>query len=248
MSEKWKVMLKNNKIPEIDLEKKRKTMETIKLEIATTEIIGKENYVQKVKRYLPFINKTTLLVQLVMLVIGMFVIRTTTFERTRLILSLVMPILAFLQIMEIQKSFKYSMYEIEMSCKIDLKELISIKLLINTIINLTIMTIFTGMAGIKFGNESYLLIIYFLVPFIVTNSINIKVTKLLKNKSNEIVNGTVMILMNLVLLVLNMNFPSVYEAASNVVWISLLVITTMYFIKSIIEFYEKEEDYIWNLQ
>lgn len=63
MSENWKEILKNNKIPEIDLEKKRKTIETIKLEIATTEIIGKENYIQKVKRYLPFINKSTLFIQ-----------------------------------------------------------------------------------------------------------------------------------------------------------------------------------------
>jgi len=37
--------------------------------------------------------------------------------------------------MELEKSFKYNMYEIEMSCKMDLKELISIKLIINTFIN-----------------------------------------------------------------------------------------------------------------
>ena len=88
-----------------------------------------------------------------------------------------------------------------MSCKMDLKELISIKLLVNTIINLIIMTVFASLTAVHFGNEIYLLIIYFLVPFMITNVINIGVMKLSKNKSNEIINITVTLLLNIVLLI-----------------------------------------------
>lgn len=248
MNKKWKETLKTKDMPEIDSAKKKKAIEELKIQIEATTITVKENYMQKIKRYFPYINKSTFLIQFIVLIMGMFVITSTTYEKTRLILSTVMPVLAFLQIMELQKSFKYNMYEIEMSCKMDLKELISMKLIISTVINLCIMTIFACMTGIEFECESYLLIIYFLVPFIITNIINIKLTKLLKNKSNEITNITAMLLVNIVLFVLNMNFPYVYEAASSLVWIMLLVITTLYFIKLIMELYEKEEEYIWNLQ
>ena len=193
-------------------------------------------------------NKTTFLIQFILLILGIFVIKSSTFERARLILSLVMPILAFLQIMELEKSFKYNMYEIEMSCKMDLKELISIKLIVNTIINLVIMTILASLTAIHFENEIYLLIIYFLVPFMITNIIDICAIKLSKNKSNEIINITVTSLMNTILLILNIKFPCIYETSNILVWISLLCITIFYFIKSVYKFYEEEEGYIWNLQ
>ena len=130
--------------------------------------------------------------------------------------------------MELEKSFKYNMYEIEMSCKMDLKESISIKLIINTFINLCIMTVFAVMTGTHFEQESYVLILYFLVPFMITNVANILTMRLLKNKSNDIVNMTI--------------------TSSVLVWLGLLIITVFYFIKAVCQFYEEEDNYIWNLQ
>ena len=244
MNENWKEIF--NKI-EIDEERKKESIEKLKIEISKSDIIVKENYFEKVKRYFPFMNKTTFVIQFILLLIGIVVIKTMNFEKTRLILSLVMPILAFLQIVELEKSLKYNMYEIEMSCKMNFNELISIKLIINTIMNLIIMTIFASLTAVYFENEIYLLIIYFLVPFMLTNVINIRVTKLLKNKSNETINITVMILINIILFIINIKFPCVYETSSIFIWIGLLFITVFYFAKSVYEFYE-EEDYIWNLQ
>ena len=193
-------------------------------------------------------SKITFLFQFILLLVGILVIKSMNFEKTMLILSLVMPILAFLQIMELEKSFKYNMYEIEMSCKMDLKELISIKLIINTFINLCIMTVFAVMTGTHFEQESYVLILYFLVPFMITNVANILTMRLLKNKSNEIVNMTIMLLINAILFKINIKFPSVYETSSVLVWLGLLIITVFYFIKAVYQFYEEEDDYIWNLQ
>ena len=82
----------------------------------------------------------------------------------------------------------------------------------------------------------------------ITNVINIGVMKLSKNKSNEIINITVTLLMNIVLLILNIKFPGVYEMSSILVWIGLLCITVFYFTKAVYSFFEDEEDYIWNLQ
>ena len=139
--DKWREILNKRESPSIDENKKRQSIEILKMEIANTEITVKESYFEKIKRYIPFMSKITFLFQFILLLVGILVIKSMNFEKTRLILSLVMPILAFLQIMELEKSFKYNMYEIEMSCKMDLKELISIKLIINTFINLCIMTV-----------------------------------------------------------------------------------------------------------
>ncbi len=246
--DKWRDILNKRELPIIDENKKRKSIKNLKMEIANTEITVKESYFEKIKRYIPFMSKITFLFQFVLLLVGILVIRSMTFEKTRLILSLVMPILAFLEIMELEKNFKYNMYEIEMSCKMDLKELISIKLIINTIINLCIMTILAVVTGTHFEQESYVLILYFLVPFMIANVANIILIRLLKHKSNETVNMTIMLLINAILFILNIKFPSVYETSSVLVWLGLLMITVFYFIKAVYRFFEEEDDYIWNLQ
>lgn len=246
--DKWREILNKRELPSIDENKKRQSIEILKMEIANTEITVKESYFEKIKRYIPFMSKITFLFQFILLLVGILVIKSMNFEKTRLILSLVMPILAFLQIMELEKSFKYNMYEIEMSCKMDLKESISIKLIINTFINLCIMTVFAVMTGTHFEQKSYVLILYFLVPFMITNVANILTMRLLKNKSNEIVNMTIMLLINAILFKINIKFPSVYETSSILVWLGLLIITVFYFIKAVCQFYEEEDNYIWNLQ
>lgn len=246
--DKWREILNKRELPNIDENKKRQSIKILKMEIANTEITVKESYFEKIKRYIPFMSKITFLFQFILLLVGILVIKSMNFEKTRLILSLVMPILAFLQIMELEKSFKYNMYEIEMSCKMDLKELISIKLIINTFINLCIMTLFAVMTGTHFEQKSYVLILYFLVPFMITNVANILTMRLLKNKSNDIVNMTIMLLINAILFKINIKFPSVYETSSVLVWLGLLIITVFYFIKAIYQFYKEEDDYIWNLQ
>ena len=246
--DKWREILNKRELPSIDENKKRQSIEILKMEIANTEVIVKESYFEKIKRYIPFMSKITFLFQFILLLVGIVVIKSMTFEKTRLILSLVMPILAFLQIMELEKSFKYNMYEIEMSCKMDLKELISIKLIINTFINLCIMTVFAVATGTHFEQESYVLILYFLVPFMITNVANIVTMRLLKNKSNEIVNMTIMLLVNAILFIINIKFPIVYETSSVLVWLGLLIIIVYYFIKVLYQFYEEEDNYIWNLK
>ena len=246
--DKWREILNKRELPSIDENKKRQSIEILKMEIANTEVIVKESYFEKIKRYIPFMSKITFLFQFILLLVGIVVIKSMTFEKTRLILSLVMPILAFLQIMELEKSFKYNMYEIEMSCKMNLKELISIKLIINTFINLCIMTIFAVATGTHFEQESYVLILYFLLPFMITNVANIVTMRLLKNKSNEIVNMTIMLLVNAILFIINIKFPIVYETSSVLVWLGLLIIIVYYFIKVLYQFYEEEDNYIWNLK
>ena len=246
--DKWREILNKRELPSIDENKKRQSIEILKMKIANTEITVKESYFEKIKRYIPFMSKITFLFQFILLLVGILVIKTMNFEKTRLILSLVMPILAFLQIMELEKSFKYNMYEIEMSCKMDLKESISIKLIINTFINLCIMTVFAVMTGTHFEQGSYVLILYLLLPFMITNVANILTMRLLKNKSNDIVNMTIMLLINAILFKINIKFPSVYETSSVLVWLGLLIITVFYFIKAVCQFYEEEDNYIWNLQ
>ena len=248
MNNNWDKILKKNIVPEIDENKKNKAIEKLKIEIANTDIEIKESYFQKIIKQIPFINKITLFTQTLLLIIGILIINYTSFENTRLLLSLVMPILAFFQITEMQRSFKYNMYEIEMACKVNLGEVITTRLIIMTIINLVIITLFAIITGVKFQTGINLIIVYLLVPFLVTNVVSIEVSKILKNKQNDVSNMSIVVIINMLLFILNIRFPYIYESSSIFIWIVVLLTSGFYLIKNIYQIFEKEEDYIWNLQ
>ena len=248
MNNNWDKILKKNIVPEIDESKKNKAIEKLKIEIANTDIEIKESYFQKIIKQIPFINKITLFTQTLLLIIGILIINYTSFENTRLLLSLVMPILAFFQITEMQRSFKYNMYEIEMACKVNLGEVITTRLIIMTIINLLIITLFAIITGVKFQTGINLIIVYLLVPFLVTNVVSMEVSKLLKNKQNDVSNMSIVVIINMLLFILNIRFPYIYESSSVFIWIVVLLTSGFYLIKNIYQIFEKEEDYIWNLQ
>jgi len=91
--DKWREILNKRELPSIDENKKRQSIEILKMEIANTEITVKESYFEKIKRYIPFMSKITFLFQFILLLVGILVIKSMNFEKTRLILSLVMAIL-----------------------------------------------------------------------------------------------------------------------------------------------------------
>ena len=248
MSDNWDKILNKNIVPEIDKSKKYQTIENLKTEITNTDIEVKENYFQKIMKQLPFIDKKTILIQFLFLILGVFIIYYTSFESTRLLLSLVMPILAFFQVAEIQRSFKYNMYEIEMACKVNLREIVTTRLIIMTTINLLIMTLFVVISGAKFHTGIHLLIIYLLVPFLITNVVTMELSRLLKNKQNDVVNICIALLVNMILFVSHIRFPYIYESSSVFIWVIILFISGFYLIKNIYQIYEKEDEYIWNLQ
>lgn len=241
-------ILNKNIVPEIDENKKNLAIESLKTEIENTNIEIKESYFQKIIKQILFINKKTLLVQFLLLILGMFIINYTAFESTRLLLSLVMPIFAFFQVTEMQKSFKYNMYEIEMACKVNLREIITTRLIIMTSMNLLIMTLFVIIAGTKFQTGANLLIVYLLVPFLITNMITMKFSKLLKSRQNDVANISIALIVNMFLFISHIRFPFVYESSCVFIWIIVLLISGFYLIKNIYQIYEKEDEYIWNLQ
>ncbi len=57
-----------------------------------------------------------------------------------------------------------------------------------------------------------------------------------------------MLLVNAILFIINIKFPIVYETSSVLVWLGLLIIIVYYFIKVLYQFYEEEDNYIWNLK
>lgn len=243
-----KKFLNENISIQIDEQKKNETIENLKIEIEKIDIQVKENYIEKVKRYIPFLNKKTIIFQFILLISGISIITSAEFEKTRLILSAVMPILALLQMIELEKSFKYNMYEIEISCKLNLKELILIKLIIYAFINLCIMTIFAIIVGSYFKYSISLLILYFLVPLMITNAINIGIIRMVKNKSNELISFIAMLFVNVILIVIDIKIPYIYEMSNTLIWVGLLIIAIYYFVKNVYEICKKEEDFIWNLQ
>ena len=50
--DKWREILNKRELPSIDENKKRQSIEMLKMEIANTEITVKESYFEKIKRYI----------------------------------------------------------------------------------------------------------------------------------------------------------------------------------------------------
>ena len=56
------------------------------------------------------------------------------------------------------------------------------------------------------------------------------------------------LLVNMVLFVSHIRFPFVYENSVYFIWVIVLLISVFYLIRNIYQIYEKEDEYIWNLQ
>ena len=52
--DKWREILNKRELPSIDENKKRQSIEMLKMEIANTEITVKESYFEKIKRYISY--------------------------------------------------------------------------------------------------------------------------------------------------------------------------------------------------
>lgn len=239
-------ILSKNEIPKVDERVKRKNIEALKIEILNTPICKKEKIMDILINQISYISKTIFVIQFLLLIVGIGIIKTTDFRYTNILITFVVAILSFFQFIEIAKSFKYKMYEIEMSSKINLRILIALRAVILSAINLCIMTIFGIAMGVKFKYEISLMILHFLVPFLIINIVNIEIAK--RFKTNEVIKIFLSLSISIVLAIVHIQKPMIYEKSSIAIWLITLFISIAVLIKNWYELWNKEEEFIWNLQ
>lgn len=239
-------ILSKNEMPKIDAKVKSKNIQALKIEILNTTICKKEKFINMIINQVSYINKTIFVIQFLLLIVGIGIIKTTDFRDTNILITFVVSILSSSQFIEMVKSFKYKMYEIEMSSKIDLRMLIALRTAILSVINLCIMTILGIAMGVKFGYEISLMILHFLVPFLIINIVNIEIAK--RFKTNEVIKIFLSLSISIVFLIVHIQKPIIYEKSSIAIWLITLFISIVVLIKNWYELWNKEEEFIWNLQ
>lgn len=239
-------ILSKNEIPKIDAKVKNKNIQALKIEILNTTICKKEKFINMLINQVSYINKTIFVIQFLLLIVGIGIIKTTDFRDTNILITFVVAILSSSQFIEMVKSFKYKMYEIEMSSKIDLRMLIALRTVILSVINLCIMTILGIAMGVKFGYEISLMILHFLVPFLIINIVNIEIAK--RFKTNEVIKIFLSLSISIVFLIVHIQKPMIYEKSSIAICLITLFISIVVLIKNWYELWNKEEEFIWNLQ
>lgn len=239
-------ILSKNEIPKIDAKVKNKNIQALKIEILNTTICKKEKFINMLINQFSYVNKTIFAIQFLLLIVGIGIIKTTGFRDTNILITFVVAILSSSQFIEMSKSFKYKMYEIEMSSKINLRMLIALRTVILSVINLCIMTIFGIAMGVKFGYEISLMILHFLVPFLIINIVNIEIAK--RFKTNEVIKIFLSLSISIVLLIVHIQEPMIYEKSSISIWLIALFVSIVVLIKNWYELWNKEEEFIWNLQ
>ncbi len=243
-------ILSKNEIPKVDEKVKRKSIENLKIEILNTPICKKEKFMDMLINQISYINKIIFVIQFLLLIVGIGIIKTTDklddFRETNILITFIVAILGFFQFIELAKSFKYKMYEIEMSSKINLRTLIALRAVILSAINLCIMTILGIAMGVKFKYEISLMILHFLVPFLIINIVNIEIAK--RFKTNEVIKIFLSLSISIVLAIVHIQKPMIYEKSSIAIWLITLFISIAVLIKNWYELWNKEEEFIWNLQ
>lgn len=239
-------ILSKNEIPKVDEKVKRKNIQALKIEILSTNICKKEKFINMLINQVLYINKIIFVIQFLLLIVGIGIIKMTDFRDTNILITFVVAILSAFQFIEIEKSFKYKMYEIEMSSKIDLRMLISLRTIILSAINLCIMTVFGIIMGIKFEYEISIMILHFLVPFLIINLVNIEIAK--RFKTNEIIKIFLSLGISTLLLIVHIQEPMIYEKSSMAIWLITLFVSIVVLIKNWYELWDKEEEFIWNLR
>lgn len=120
--DKWREILNKRELPSIDENKKGKSIEILKMEIANTEITVKESYFEKIKRYIPFMSKITFLFQFISIIGRNISYKIYEFWENKANFITCNANISISSNNGVREKFKYNMYEIEMSCKMDLKE------------------------------------------------------------------------------------------------------------------------------
>lgn len=151
-------------------------------------------------------------------------------------------------IMELSRSRDFRMAELEHTCYLNLKQVWCVKMILFGCLDiLTLTAISFGIAG----NTSFGMIrtiVYLLVPFVVSNVLQLLVFTVLRSRKGEYLQVGVAILAG-ILSLLPLYYSEWYKASYFGMWVSVLVVSLVFLIKEVMQVYhnlEEGEGICWN--
>ena len=187
------------------------------------------------------------LVALCMIVFGDFSDTDNTYIKLSVI-SACVALITLIGFPELCKSFSHNMWELEQSCKYNLRQVVAIKMLIIGLADLLTILGLTLIVGLQSGIPMIQVALYLIVPFNVTCIISFVILSFLRDKSNIHAQTAISVFV-LLLLFFIFNKLSIFHADMVNVWaivcmISILVLAfqVLWFMRNL----KRGGDYICN--
>lgn len=236
---------------EIDQEIKELDIQKLMNVVDNTDFITNHSFIKNIIIQLPYIDKRSLILQLVLLVMGIWIIiknkgNYESLNTTINIVSFIGGFLAGVDLIETCKSHQYDMWEIEAACKNNLREVMVQRYLITGLVSIIIICILSLVTSLQLQIDFLNILLYFMIPFMLVCASYLKAMRLIKHKVNDAILLGIVLFINsifiiVVLQIKNYIFMNLWLIASTFIIILLI------YIKEVLQFInESKEEIEWN--
>lgn len=234
---------------EVDQQIKEIQIQSLMIEVSKTDFVCKSSFFKDIMIQIPFIDKKSILLQALLLLIGIWITFNSPSENIKTTLNIISSIGAFLAVIdmiETWKSHQYNMWEIEAACKNNLQELMMQRYLITGAISILIIVILSIAATINLNLGFVSTLLYFMIPFMFVCWGYLKLLKISNHRINETVLLSVVLFVSVVIIVLVMNLKIYSINDFNMLGLVFIVVLILYLKEMIVFVNELKEGFEWN--
>ncbi len=168
--EKFRDFFKNAEQPDIDEERKRHTLELLRMERKRLHVRSRKPYVQRVLEQAAYLSPAAWLLQAALVLFIGWGFQVREKEETLLSLLLCAPIIGIVGFTEIMRSYRQNMWELEQACRYNLRQLMGMRLLIFGIVD-SLVACGVAIMGIGAGIRTWELLFFFFIPQILSDCV-----------------------------------------------------------------------------
>ena len=168
--EKLRDFFKNAEQPDIDEERKRHTLELLRMERKRLHVRSRKPYVQRVLEQAAYLSPAAWLLQAALVLFIGWGFQVREKEETLLSLLLCAPIIGIVGFTEIMRSYRQNMWELEQACRYNLRQLMGMRLLIFGIAD-SLVACSVAVMGWGTGIRTWEVLIFFFIPQILSDCV-----------------------------------------------------------------------------
>lgn len=215
----------------IEKDRKERTLDILRAAAMEKKTVYRPSFLQSLSGQLKYVHAGIFIGQLVCMgVMPVLVLYFINSGATRYdCLTLLSAFAAFIGVfmmVEFNRNFTCHLWELEQSCYFNLKQICASRLLLFGGMDLLMLTLLSGIAGRGAGIGYLRFGIYVLVPFVISQAVNLAVFSWLRNTEKEYAQYGLSFLSAL-LSVFASRFPQIYERTNLWLWCLLLFVAAI---------------------
>lgn len=171
-----------------------------------------------------FIRKKVWIAQLfIILACGLALHYLPEEAKTFAIISAAAPLIVLTNVFELSRSYAHGMVEIELSTRYSFKQLMIARLSVLGMVDILCLTILLVFSGVQLSTETYAIILYAFVPFLVTCFCCLLILNRIKRKECNYYCAAVGLFITLAISIVTVQYPQIYELAAIWAWLIMFV-------------------------